>query len=94
MAGERMESISGLPRLVGGAIEDIRRIAQGMAVLPELVKVLSTIETRVQLIEADVARMRRAVEKIDGDVGTLPGQIAALEDSIPLRRRRKQPADQ
>lgn len=90
MAGERMESIAGLPRIVGGAIEDIRKIAQGMGALPELVKILTTIETRVQLIEADVAKMRRAVEKIDGDVGTLPDQIAALEDSIPLRRRRRQ----
>ncbi len=89
MAGERMESIAGLPRLLGGAIEDIRKIAQGMAVLPELARILTTIETRVQLIEADVAKMRRAVEKIDGDVGALPDQIDALQDSIPLRRRRR-----
>ena len=88
--GGAKAALSAVPRLIGGAREDIRTIAKGMAVLPELARILATIETRVALIEAEMVKMRRAVESMGGDVGALPDRIDELQDSIPLRRRRRQ----
>jgi len=83
-------AIAALPRMLGGARADIRTIARGMAVLPELARILSTIETRVALIEDEVGKMRRSVDSMGGDVETLPARLDELQDSIPLRRRRRQ----
>jgi hypothetical protein len=77
-----------VPKLLGGALEDIRAIAQGMAVLPELARILASIESRVQRLDDEVVKMRRAVESMGTDVGTLPTRLDELQDSIPLRRRR------
>jgi hypothetical protein len=82
-------ALAALPRLLTGAREDIRTIAEGMGTLPELVRVLSTIETRVAKLEDDVVKMRRAVESMGGDVGALPQRLDELQDSIPLSRRRR-----
>jgi hypothetical protein len=60
-----------------------------MSVLPELARILSTIETRVEKVEDDVAKMRRAVESMGGDVGALPQRLDELQDSIPLSRKRR-----
>lgn len=92
MAQDRVSSIAGVPRLLGGALEDIRAIAEGMAVLPELARILASIEVRVERVETEVAAMRRAVESMGGEVGELPARLEELQDAIPLRRRRRRQA--
>ncbi len=89
MAQDRVASIAGVPRLLAGALEDIRTIAQGMVMLPELARILGSIEARVERVEAEMVAMREAVESMGGDLGELPARLDQLQDAIPLRRRRR-----
>ena len=86
-----------VPRLLAGALSDIRTIAEGMAVLPKLLITLRGIQDEVRVLGAEVADMR-------GDVGKLKEGIERLEPHIedvtlvahPLRRlnqsrRRREP---
>lgn len=83
-----------IPRLLGGALGDLRAIAEGMAVLPKLLVSLDRINTRVDSLDDEVKRMRAAVETMGGDVGELRGSIDRLEPHLedvsrvahPLRR--------
>ena len=92
-------------RLLGGALSDIRRIADGMAALPRLVETLGAIQRRVEVLDEEVRAMRAAVEGMGGDVTHLRAGIARLEPHLedvsraarPLRRlgeravRRREP---
>ena len=51
-----------IPRLLGGALNDLRTIAEGMAVLPQLLAALNGIQGRVDSLDDEVKRMRKAVE--------------------------------
>jgi methyl-accepting chemotaxis protein len=91
-----------LPRLIGGALADIRRIADGMATLPKLLVSLNSIDERVELLNEEVTKMRTAVESMGGDVSELSGGIDRLESHVddvarvahPLRRiSRRRPRD-
>jgi hypothetical protein len=64
-----------LPRLVVGALEDLRSIARSVSVLPDVGRALCTIQQRVDSLDDEVRRMRQAVERIDGDV-------VAMQDSL------------
>ena len=83
-----------LPRLLAGALSDIRTIAEGMATLPKLLLTLDSIEGRVRTLDDEVRRMRTAVEEMGGDVGEVRTSIDRLEPHLedvsrvahPLRR--------
>lgn len=83
-----------VPRLLGGALSDIRTIAEGMAVLPKLLISLDGIQAKVDSLDQEVKQMRAAVEGMGGDVGELRGGIERLEPHLedvsqvahPLRR--------
>jgi hypothetical protein len=83
-----------IPRLIGGALEDIRRIAEGMAVLPKLLVSLDGIQTKVDSLDDEVKKMRAAVESMGGDVGEMQGSLERVEPHLeevskvvhPLRR--------
>jgi hypothetical protein len=83
-----------VPRLLGGMLTDIRSIAEGMAVLPQLLGTLETIRTQVASLDDEVKRMRAAVESMGGDVSELQEGIARVEPHLedvsrvahPLRR--------
>ena len=62
-----------IPRLLGGALADIRTIAEGMAVLPKLLVSLDGIQAKVDSLDDEVKQMRAAVESMGGDVGELRG---------------------
>jgi hypothetical protein len=88
------DSIMVIPRLIGGALGDIRTIAEGMAVLPRLLDVLSTIEARVAVLDEEVRLMRARVDSMGGDVTELRSSIDRVEPHLaevnrfvhPLRR--------
>jgi prefoldin subunit 5 len=93
-----------VPRLVAGALTDIRRIADGMATLPKLLLALNGIQSKVESLDDEVQQMRAAVESMGGDVGQLRQGIDRLEPHLedvsraahPLRRlndRRRGRAD-
>ncbi len=83
-----------LPRLLGGALADIRTIAEGMAVLPKLLVTLDGIQGKVESLDDEVKQMRAAVESMGGDVSGLEQSIERLEPHLedvskvahPLRR--------
>ncbi len=83
-----------IPRLLGGALADIRTIAEGMAVLPKLLVSLDGIQAKVDSLDDEVKKMRAAVESMGGDVGELQGSLERLEPHLedvsqvahPLRR--------
>jgi hypothetical protein len=83
-----------IPRLIGGALADIRTIAEHMATLPKLLVSLDGIRTKVDSLDDEVKRMRAAVESMGGDVSGLEQSISRLEPHLedvsrvahPLRR--------
>jgi hypothetical protein len=83
-----------LPRLIGGVLSDIRAIAEGMAVLPRLLDVLNSIESRVDTLNDEVARMRAGVDRMGGDVSGMRAGVERVEPHLeemtrvvhPLRR--------
>ena len=83
-----------VPRLLGGALADIRTIAEGMATLPKLLIALDGIQGKVESLDDEVKQMRAAVEAMGGDVGELRDGIDRLEPHLedvskvahPLRR--------
>jgi hypothetical protein len=86
-----------VPRLLGGALADIRAIAEGMATLPKLLISLDRINDHVISLDSEVKQMRAAVESMGGDVGELNHGIGRLEGHLddvsrvthPLRRLRR-----
>jgi hypothetical protein len=83
-----------VPRLIGGALADIRTIAEGMAVLPRLLDALNAIEARVTVLDEEVRLMRASVDSMGGDVSELRAGIDRVEPRLeevtrivhPLRR--------
>lgn len=83
-----------VPRLVLGALEDLRTIAQSVTVLPEVARSLAVIQDRVDSLDDEVRRMRQAVDSIDGEVGEVRDAVEPLEQEMrhmhqtlhPLRR--------
>jgi hypothetical protein len=88
------ESIMLVPRLIGGALADIRTIAEGMTVLPRLLDALNAIESRVTVLDEEVRQMRSSVDSMGGDVTELRAGIDRVEPHLqevtrivhPLRR--------
>jgi hypothetical protein len=83
-----------IPRLLGGALADIRTIAEGMATLPKVLISLNGIKARVDSLDDEVKKMRAAVEEMGGGVSGLEQSIGRLEPHLedvsrvahPLRR--------
>ena len=83
-----------VPRLLAGALADIRTIAEGMATLPKLLLTLDSIRSQVDSLDSEVKQMRAAVESMGGDVHDLGDSIERLEPHLedvsrvahPLRR--------
>jgi hypothetical protein len=83
-----------LPRMLGGALADLRTIAEHITTLPSLLVNLENINERVESLDEEVKQMRAAVETMGGDVVELGGGIDRLEGHLddvsrvthPLRR--------
>jgi chromosome segregation ATPase len=79
--------LEGVPRQLTGAIGDIRRIADGMQALPELVSILSTIEGRVESLDEEVRLMRAEVSELKASTADLPEKLEEVGKALhPLRR--------
>jgi hypothetical protein len=57
-----------LGRLLPTALQDLRTIADGIRILPELLSELASIRAHVESMEDEVGRMRRGVDRLDGEV--------------------------
>jgi hypothetical protein len=57
-----------LGRLLPTALGDLRTIADGIRILPDLLAELASIRARVQTMDDEVRRMRQGVDRLDGEV--------------------------
>ena len=71
-----------LPRLLGNALADLRSIAEGMATLPKLLTALNGIESKVEILNDEVHRMRARVDSMADDVGEVRGGIDRVEPHL------------
>jgi hypothetical protein len=79
--------LEGVPRQITSAIGDIRRIADQMQALPELVRILSKIETRVESLDDEVRLMRSEVTDLKAQTADLPTKLDEVGSALhPLRR--------
>jgi hypothetical protein len=76
------DSLLLVPRLIGGALADIRTIAEGMSMLPKLLTALNSIDARVQTLDEEVRLMRASVESMGGDVSEVRAGIDRVEPHL------------
>ena len=78
VAGALLAPLVGAPKNIGGALEDLRSIAEAVQVLPRVLKSLERIEKHVTSLDEEVIIMRRGVETLETRVGDLGGNIDRL----------------
>lgn len=83
-----LAGLAALPQMLkNGPLEDLRSIAEGMQVLPELARILREIQVRVDSLDEEVKAMRAAVEQMGADVQELPPRLDELGHTLrPMRR--------
>ena len=65
IAGALISPLVGAPKNLGAALEDLRSIAEGMQVLPQVLESLLRIEKHVASLDEEVIVMRRAVQGLE-----------------------------
>ncbi len=66
----------GLPKQVTGLIPDVRRIADGMQQIPELLQTLKGIEARTTSMDDEVKAMRAGVDRLQEEVEGVRGSLS------------------
>jgi hypothetical protein len=84
-----MASLAALPRLLAAPLDDIKTIARGIQLLPDLLKNLEEIRVSAASMDDEVKKMRKAVESMGSDVGALPEHLDRIQDSVPFSRKSK-----
>ena len=86
--GWAVDTLGYVPRLLLGALEDLRTVAESVRVLPEVARSLGAIEESVDSMDREVRLMRQGVDRLDGErlmkVGGRRGR--------PARREARRPA--
>ena len=72
------------------ALEDLRAIADGMRILPQLARSLESIDKRTASLDAEVRRMREGVDEIHVQVTELGDR---LEPHLEEMRRTLRPLE-
>ncbi|GEM_PF-4256015 len=89
--GGGLGSLIRLPGGLGSIVADIRAIAEGMRILPQVAATLSSIERLTASMDAEVRRMREGVDQVNAEVGELGDRLephlAEMGHTLrPLRR--------
>jgi len=79
--------IAGAQRFLGGAIGELGAISRSLAILPEIARTLHEIRGDVRSLDAEVTRMREAVERIEAEVGDVRRTVRPLSRIRDRRRR-------
>ena len=82
VAGALLAPLVGAPKNIGGALEDLRSIAEAVQVLPKVLKSLERIEKHVASLDEEVIIMRRGVEGLGTRVDEMGDSIEHLGDGI------------
>jgi hypothetical protein len=80
-----------LGRLLPTALQDLRTIADGIRILPQLLGELAAIRVRVQTMDDEVRQMRQGVDRLDGEVVAMRESLESELRDVglamhPLRR--------
>jgi cob(I)alamin adenosyltransferase len=71
-------------RLLPTALQDLRTIADGIRILPDLLSELAAIRERVTTMDDEVRVMRQGVDRLHGQVGALRESVDAELHEVGL----------
>ena len=71
---------------IAGAVGDIRTIAERMRTLPDLLDVLTSIDSQVEVMNSEVSRMRAGVDEMRDEVEGVRASVAPLEAEFAATR--------
>lgn len=75
-------SILSLQKTLATALTDIRAIAEGMSYLPELARILASIEEKVETMGAEVSAMRAGVDSLNGKVDRMSDRVDGMAEPL------------
>ena len=77
-----IDALGYVPRIVAGALEDLRTIADSVRVLPEVARTLVSIERETAQMSSEVKRMRQGVDRLGGKVDHLDGDLVKVVEGV------------
>ena len=80
--GLAIDALGYLPRIVAGALEDLRTIADSVRVLPEVAKTLASIESETAAMSNEVKLMRQGVDRLGDKVDGLDGDMKRVAEGV------------
>lgn len=89
--GWAVDTLGYVPRLVVGALGDLRSIAESVRVLPEVARSLNAIEASVDSMDREVRLMRQGVDRLDTDVIKVVEGVDPLDEKLDDLRRTLRP---
>ena len=86
--GLAVDALGYLPRVVAGALEDLRTIAESVRVLPDVARSLTSIERETSEMNREVKLMRQGVDRLGEKVDGLDGDIVKVVEGVaPLEAK-------
>jgi uncharacterized protein YoxC len=80
--GLAIDALGYVPRIVAGALEDLRTIADSVRVLPEVARTLASIERETAEMSSEVKLMRQGVDRLGDKVDGLDSDIVKVVDGV------------
>ena len=86
--GLAVDALGYLPRVVAGALDDLRTIAESVRVLPGVARSLASIERETSEMNREVKLMRQGVDRLGEKVDGLDGDIVKVVEGVaPLEAK-------
>lgn len=86
--GLAVDALGYVPRIVAGAIDDLRTIAESVRVLPQVARTLASIEAETAEMNREVRLMREGVDRLGEKVDGLDGDIVKVVEGVaPLEAK-------
>lgn len=89
--GWAVDTLGYVPRLVLGALGDLRTVAESVRVLPEVARSLRAIEASVDSMDREVRLMRQGVDRLDTDVMKVVDGVDPLDEKLDDLQRTLRP---
>jgi uncharacterized protein YoxC len=80
--GIAIDALGYVPRLVAGALEDLRTIAESVRVLPDVARTLASIESETAEMNREVKLMRQGVDRLGDKVEGLDDDIVRVAEGV------------
>jgi uncharacterized protein YoxC len=86
--GLAVDALGYLPRVVAGALDDLRTIAESVRVLPDVARTLASIERETAEMNSEVKLMRQGVDRLGEKVDGLDSDIVKVVEGVtPLEAK-------